>query len=447
MQIYSTKFRVKEDFTAEMFVKCVAEWNKLRKSPVNDIDISELSFIAGDDNHYIEVKDLYSESIIAARIHEETNGGIWNTDFILDYGNYTFSMCINRTFSDATINTDSRAYKTTFVDMIIDKNLAGKSSGLDIRGKSLCISNKTMLETAINTYDEYSLPIVYLSEKSRLTPDLLAAKLAGLAIVVYDEKNVLYNSYPAPIYVFFPHKNMEPVSLSDYPRHREIQMIVNMYHNNKEYKELDTWNGIQNRQINISNIEILTKYRKLAEDNEVITDMYDEVERKIHENSEIRDKLSFENNKLIAENARLMHEIERLKDGGVPVVMKGKETEMYPDEYRELIISSLKDYMKNINEGSRRYDIIEAVIEANPVNSIPDKNKAIIKNAFEGYSTFETAKILNALKEVGIQIIEHSGHYKIALNGDHRYVCTAAATCGDSRGGKNLVSEINNIMF
>ncbi|MBQ9982008.1 MAG: hypothetical protein IJP18_05535 [Oscillospiraceae bacterium] len=447
MQIYSTKFRVKEEFTAKTFVECILEWSKSRKYPINDIDASELSFIAGDDNNYLEVIDLSSEKIIAARTHEETNGGVWNTDFILNYGNHTFSMYINRSFSDNTINTESKAYMSNFVNMIIKKCLVGKSSGLDIGKSALCISDKMILEDAINTYDEYSLPVIYLSGKSRLTPDKLAAKLAGLAVVVHDEENVLYDSYPDPIYVFFPHRNIEPVSLSDYPHHREIQMIINTYHNNREYRELDTWNGIQNRQINISNREILSKYRNLAEDNEVITNMYAELESKINEDSELRDRLSFENNKLIAENARLMQELERLKDGGIPVIMKGKEPEIYADEYREIIISSLKDYIKSIIENSRRYDVISSVIEANPVKNIPDKNKAIIKNAFEGYSMFETAKITNALKETCIQIIEHSGHYKIALNGDHRYVCTAAATCSDSRGGKNLVSEINNIMF
>jgi hypothetical protein len=225
-------------------------------------------------------------------------------------------------------------------------------------------------------------------------------------------------------------------------------MVINTYHNNKEYKELDTWNGIQNRKINDSNAEILSRYRTLSDDNEAITELCTELDNMMKEASELREKLSFENNNLIAENARLTQELERLRETGIPIVMRGQETEMYPDEHREIVIASLKEYVnKNVIENSRRCDVINSVIEANPVNNIPEKNKTIIKNAFEGYSTFETSKITNALKETGIEIIEHSGHYKIALNGDHRYVCTAAATCSDSRGGKNLVSEINNIMF
>lgn len=449
MQIYSAKFRTKENFTAREFADSVIEWSKSRKYPINDADASELSFIAGDDNNFLEVMNLESEKVIAARTHEETSGGIWNTDFILNYGEHTFSVYISRNFSDDTINTESKAFMTNFVNLIIRKGFADKSSGLDITETALRISDREKLETVISTYDEHSLPVVYLSGKSKLTPDKLAAKLAGLAVVVYDADSTISEKYPEPIYVFFPHKNMEPVSFSDYPRHRDIQLVINEYHNNREYRELDTWNGIQNRKMNISNVELLSKYKNVSADNEVITDMYAELEEKINSDSKLRDELAVENSKLIAENARLLQALERLKENGTPIIMQGKEDEFYHNEQREIVISSLKEYVKNsVRENSRRYDVINSVIDANPVDNIPGKNKEIIKNAFEGYKTFETSKITNALKETGIEIIEHSGHYKIALNGDHRYVCTAAATCSDSgRGGKNLVAEINNVMF
>ncbi|MGN1422234.1 MAG: hypothetical protein ACI4XA_02570, partial [Oscillospiraceae bacterium] len=77
------------------------------------------------------------------------------------------------------------------------------------------------------------------------------------------------------------------------------------------------------------------------------------------------------------------------------------------------------------------------MIEANPAVGTTEKYRAIIRAALDGYKTFETAKVTKALKETGIEIIEHTGHYKIALGGDHRYVCEAAATCSDNRGGLN----------
>ena len=128
--------------------------------------------------------------------------------------------------------------------------------------------------------------------------------------------------------------------------------------------------------------------------------------------------------------------------------MRVNETDLYNNEQYEIIIDALEEYLaKSANRDSRRADIIRSVISANPVEGTPGKYRAIIRNNLDGYKNFATSKITKALKDTGIEIIEHTGHYKLALKGDHRYICEAAATCSDTRGGLNLVSEINNKMF
>lgn len=176
--------------------------------------------------------------------------------------------------------------------------------------------------------------------------------------------------------------------------------------------------------------------------------MYSELESKMAEAAELRDKLSYENNMLIAENARLRQENERFFVQGVPLLMRGNETDLYNNEQYEIIIDILKEYLaKSTVPDSRRADIILSVLEANHADGTPEKYRTIIRNTLDGYKNFSTAKITKALRDVGIEIIEHTGHYKIALKGDHRYSCEAAATCSDSRGGLNLVAEVNNTMF
>lgn len=448
MLIYSTRFRVVPTFGKNEFVRNIIDWNKSSRYAVSDIEENVFSFIAGDDDNCLEVTDLEKESIIAAKMHVKNDGGVWNTDIILNYGISVLSVYVNKTVAENTVNPSAKAFIPTFVTQIIKNGYADKSMGLDITDKPLSVSDRELLLNAVNTSDKYSLPLVYLSSRSEISAEKLAEKLAGLAVVVTDGSDVIKDSFPEPIYIFFPHRNIAPLSFGTYPYHREIQWKIFDYLNSREYNRLETWDGVQNEKAVHAVGELLSKYKSASEDNEALTEMYSELEEEINASSRFRDELSFENNRLLAENARLMQENERLREKGTPLIMRGSEEDMYADEQREIVIDSLAEYLKkSVEEDTRRADIIASVIEANPVKDTPKNYRNIIKKSIEGYKVFETAEITRALKETGIQIIEHTGHYKIALGGDHRYVCEAAATCSDNRGGKNLISEINKKMF
>ena len=321
-------------------------------------------------------------------------------------------------------------------------------TGIPISNKAICIDDRETVLSAISSSDRFSLPMVYLSSRSELNADRLAAKLSGLALVVSDHNDCIADKYPEPIYVFYPHRNMAPTAFDNYPFHRDIQCCVENYLNSREYRKLETWDGIQNERTDINNRNLLHKYSSVSSDNEILGEMYSELESKMAEAAELRDKLSYENNMLIAENARLRQENERFFVQGVPLLMRGNETDLYNNEQYEIIIDILKEYLaKSTVPNSRRADIILSVLEANHADGTLEKYRTIIRNTLDGYKNFSTAKITKALRDVGIEIIEHTGHYKIALKGDHRYSCEAAATCSDSRGGLNLVAEVNNTLF
>lgn len=448
MLIYSTRFRVNPEFDKKEFVNKIIEWNRNGRYPVDDIEKNTFSFIAGDDDCCLEVIDQEKNNVIAARMHIKNDGGVWNTDIILNYGINILTAYVNKTVDENTVNTDSRAFIPEIIKQVIRHGYAGKSMGLDISEKALNISDRELLENAVASYDKYSLPMIYLSSASEISADKLAAKLAGLAVVVNDADNVLKERYPEPIYVFYPHANVPPTAFGSYPFHREIQRVVFDYLNKREYNKLETWDGIQNERSSQANLELLNKYRSAAADNEAFQELYSELEEKLNELNKQWEDISRENSRLNSENARLARENERFRECGVPLIMRGSENDLYPDEQREIVMDILREQMRvSLGEGTRRADIVGSIINANPTQGTPEKNKQIIKRALDGYKAFETASILKALKETGIEIIEHTGHYKIALEGDHRYVCEAAATCSDNRGGKNLIAEINKKMF
>ena len=445
MLIYSTRFRVVPEFDKVEFIRNISESN----SPIEGFEDNSFSFIAGDDNNNIEVAELAEKNIIAARIHISNDGGEWDTDLVLNYGTAVLSVYVNRTVDDNTTNIDSKGGVPRFVSQIIKRGFAGKCCGLNISEKPLILSDKDLIEAAVNTSDRYSLPIVYLSSASELDADKLASKLAGLAVVISDSKNVLKERYPEPIYVFFPHRNTPAVSFGAYPYHREIQWKIYDYHNSRKYEKLETWDGIHNETLASERRELFSEFRRTSADNDVLIEMYNELEKRLDADSAANNELYSELSRLRAENARLTYENERLSENGKPLIMYGIEDDIYTDEQREIIIDILSDYRdKNVSAGTRRADIIDSVIDANPVKGTPARYRKIIKKAFDGYTNFDTQKISAALNETGIKITKHTGHYQIALNGDQRYACEAAATCSDSgRGGKNLISEINNKMF
>ena len=77
---------------------------------------------------------------------------------------------------------------------------------------------------------------------------------------------------------------------------------------------------------------------------------------------------------LIAENARLRQENERFFVQGVPLLMRGIETDLYNNEQYEIIIDILKEYLaKSTVPDSRRADIILSVLEANHADGTPEK--------------------------------------------------------------------------
>lgn len=449
MLIYSTRFRVKASFDENEFIKSVIDWNRSGQYRIDDIEKDSLSFIAGDDDRYLEADCIKDKRIAAAKMHIKNNGGVWETEMVLDCEKSIISVYVNRIVTESTQAPESAAYMTRYVDMLIKKGFADKSAGLEISDKALYISDKTVLENAIAASDKYSLPMIYLSADSKLNENRIAQKMSGLAVVVCDRESVLKDNYPEPIYIFFPHKNKKPVSLGDYPFHREIQRVVFDYLNSREYNRLETWDGVQNEITDRKTSALLSKYKKAYEDNDALTEMYDQLEKELAAESEQRNNLSYEVNMLRAENARLTNENMRLSENGTPIIMHGEENDYYEDEQREVIMDILAEYLaKSVTKGSRRADIIESVIKANSVKGTPKKYREIIKSAVNGYKNFDSGKIAKALKETGIEIIEHTGHYKIAFHGDRRYTCEAAATCGDAaKGGKNLFSEIDNTMF
>ena len=93
----------------------------------------------------------------------------------------------------------------------------------------------------------------------------------------------------------------------------------------------------------------------------------------------------------------------------------------------------LKRYLAS---GTRRYDVVKDILEANDYRHISEKKSAEVKQLFNNYKGM-TSKVRRGLEELGFEIQHDGGHYKAIYYGDERYILVFAATPSDNRAGKN----------
>ena len=455
MIIYATHIPMKKSFDRGAFLSSVVKWNSAGKYRIDGLaeQIHSHSFEVKDGDNSICSITLEEELTTAVRVHNENRGGIWNTDLILNEDKNILTICVDRSVQDSTELMKGFAQVPRIVGQLIADGYTGDNLCFPISDTAVQISgdHQSSLNAMIHAEAVYALPIVYLSSRSRLNADKLAGKLTGLATVVVDPADSIKETFSEPIYIFFPHRKMKPFAFNDYPLHREIALEIVSYLNQQTYTGIDTWNGAMNALLDAEAKKNALKYQEAASENEVLTELQEDYLEQEKKNQAERKRFQDEIVKLQAEVFGLAKRLEKAESGSRPFLNMGSEKDYYEGEHLEIVIEVLKEYMdKNVgaDSSSRRHDVLQSILDANPVEGIPEKFRKLIKNAFEGYTDFSSKKIQDALRETGIEVLNHSGHYKIAFHGDSRYTYEAAATPSDSfRAGKNCSAGINKLMF
>ncbi|MBE6103240.1 MAG: hypothetical protein E7200_14460 [Selenomonas ruminantium] len=160
------------------------------------------------------------------------------------------------------------------------------------------------------------------------------------------------------------------------------------------------------------------------------------------------DLLQVDIDMLKKENARLQKIIDErshaqtvsINDG---IIVRGAEADLYPNEIREILIDVLKAARANIiKEGTRRADVVDDILNANPAEGAPSIRAKAIQAAFKGYVSMD-ASIRKKLSDLGITFpTKVSNHHKAIYYGDDRYKVSVSASCSDRRGGDNTAAEI-----
>lgn len=164
------------------------------------------------------------------------------------------------------------------------------------------------------------------------------------------------------------------------------------------------------------------------------------------------EEMEEEVSRLLSENRILKGRLEGARRTGTPIdselLSAGKEKDLYPGERHEILMDILKSVRKDMKDGTRRADILDDLINANPVSGEPKRRSEAVKVALKGYRGLDD-NTKRKLAVLGIEGNEkHSKHYILRYYGDSRYMVTMTASGSDAgRGGLNLASDVVRNFF
>ena len=140
------------------------------------------------------------------------------------------------------------------------------------------------------------------------------------------------------------------------------------------------------------------------------------------------------------ENDLLNDSITKLR----ALTLKAKETELYPQELREIVMDSLAEYRaKYVQDGSRRADVLDSVLQNTTYDKkIKAKEKEIV-DAMKAENTTSPA-FLSSIEKLGFKVKSKSNHTKLQYMNDPRYTIVIAKTPSDINANKNATREIIN---
>lgn len=90
---------------------------------------------------------------------------------------------------------------------------------------------------------------------------------------------------------------------------------------------------------------------------------------------------------------------------------------------------------------SRAYELLEAIIAANPECGNGREILATVKSVLSGGQAPRDSDFAK-LRAVGFEVVSEQNHYKLRFMGNEKYWFTLFKTPSDARSGKNLVSDI-----
>ena len=495
MLLFSTILPINEKMTKEKFIRLVIEWNQKSNYPENIIPNlvwdGKYTTSYETDHLLLDIEEYQKEDIVAVRYEKrDAEGVIWDSDYIMNFKDMKMSIRLDRSYLEEALKVDPEFSTPHFISMLIDGGYLRADNGLDVRRTPLIIDEDNIdIAVEIMTGKRRPrLPVVFVSKTSDnedpIDVNKLAGRLKGAAHVLvqgdYEMEATLQEDSGneklgnGSIDIYFPNP---AVGHKRYMYRRnpgyDIQLTENIierviqYGNAKRVSPLYVWAGVtsalyedQYRQsqeayasADKARHEALYKLLDLqGRYDEDVSQSKQEADQLLESFDEENRKLREDNERLRCQNVQLAYENQGLRSKldsqtGVPVLYMGNEDDFYAGEIKDLLLATLESGLKGyLASGTRRYDVVKDILEANDYRHISEKKSAEVKQLFNNYKGM-TSKVRRGLEELGFEIQHDGGHYKAIYYGDERYILVFAATPSDNRAGKNNALETIKKVF
>lgn len=468
MQIYSAIFPVKKILTQDTLIKLVIEWNQ--GSPHNKIenlnwDGQKRNVKFEEENLSLSIEEIRKYNIVAIRFHQlDENNIIWNTDIIVNFNTYIFSIKLDRETTIDTVGFVPQFKPPVLVNMLLDRGYIGDDNGIQISDQPIVItkSNYEIIENIICRNREYSMPVIYVTKSWGRYPFRvreLAYRLRGVAHIFIEEDSDIskflrkscngINSHHGSVGIYYPGNSAtyKIIATGKYAEHEEILIdrIVNIvcrYVNQQARDKMMTWEGIQNELLKLRYASASEK--KVKAENEV-SEVYENFSDELEEKERTIEELNNRIMALQAENQGLRAKYEQTTE--IPLLYYGVEDELFEGEIKDQVLDMLSNQLRSIRKNTRKEQILRDVLECNESTGALNDKRNEIKRILKGYTKVGDSLKRN-LKAFGFNITKEGGHYKIIYKNNSKYMFTMAASGSDSQcGGENLISEINQKML
>ena len=474
MLLYSTTLRIKDTLTKDGFVQLVIQWNQ--SSPHADNVIPDVNWNGernirfGNESLWLAIEEYRNKNIIAVRFEKrEEDGAIWDTDYIMNFDSMKMTIQLDRGYTEDAQMEDLQFSTPHFISMLIDGGYLMEDNGLSILRQAIVISeeNLPLLTDVINGQAHYRLPIVYVSKTvynhDPVNVSWLCSKLKGAAhVLLQEDKQTNWqirslcndnNEYFGGVGIYFPNGKHRRFLYrtyigSDNILLNKVTRSVFQYMNAQKKALLSTWQGVNNALLTdkdesqkAEKAEAELARQKAESEVETYIDAFDADNAKLRQQIE---ELTRANTSLQLENQGLREKLNGIDE--VPILFLGDEEEFYQGEIKEMILDAVAEKIKNLGQKTRRWDVLNDVLQNNDYQNVYDERECIVKALFKDYKTLSSS-MRQQLLELGFEITEDGKHYRLTYYGDGRYKTTIAKTGSDWREGKNIASVILKSMM
>lgn len=473
MLLFSTMLAINEKMDKEDFIRLVIEWNQ--NSPHKKNVIPNFEWRGkyreryGNDTSWMEFESYNDGAVIACRYENvETDGTVWNTDYIVNFKERKLAVRLDRSFDEDAMQPRRTFMPPFFISNLIRGDYLEADGEVPISEEPIEITHEGIdrLIDVINQKSSYCLPVIYVSRKSDnelpVNVKFLAKHLKGVAHVFVEANKSMdsilrercndRNEYNGTIGVYYPSQTeshrrfFSKIPLDGYDEALVERVIRNVveYSNAKRVAPLYTWEGIKSAVFQEEWSH--QRQRRVAAETEV--------EKTRQETDELLDMVSQENDVLKSEIERLTRQNEALTNENhgfrtklavseekYPILFQGNESEIYPNEIREMVLDLVCEAKDKAPMKSRRRDVYTDILECNGYKGITKKKKSEVKRLFSGYS-YMSPSLQQGLKDFGLAVEKGGKHYKISFPRDDRYWTTISQTGSDHREGKNIAARI-----